>query len=263
MDRDRGSALSGFVRALCTNPSGDGAARALVMGALAPLGGISGQIYGSGRPATLELLGNFGWGAKEAAAFRTLTTGLPLPVPEAFTSASTIALPLSEMRERYPAMGMSDAPELPPLPDDEGRLLVVCVPIIWTEQPVGVLVAVISERPMLGPHDWQYLEGVAGALGLWMLEQRRSLIDNWRKTAPIPHAEIRLSPRQHRILELVGNGSNDAEIADGLGISIHMIRQDISEMMGLLGSDTRDGAAGRARDIGLLPDRRVRDGRAS
>lgn len=260
MDRDRGAALSGFVRVLCANPNGDGAARAMVMGALAPLGAVSGQIYGSGRPATLELLGNFGWSAKDAVAFRTLAVGLPLPASHAFTSVSTVAVPWHDLHDRYPALTSDDGPqEAPEIAD--GKPLVVCVPIVWTEQPVGVLVAIVNEQPPLGPPEWQYLDGVAGALGLWMIEQRRSLIDNWRKTAPMPHAEIRLSPRQHRILELVGNGSNDAEIADSLGISIHMIRQDISEMMELLGAETRDGAAGRARDIGLLPDRRVRDGR--
>lgn len=259
MERDRGAALSGFINVLRTNPSGDGAARAMVMGALAPLGAIAGQIYGSGRPATLELLGNFGWAAKEASAFRALAVGLPLPATHAFTSVSTVAVPWAEVHDRYPAL----MPEGPSgiTPDVDDAVLVVCVPIVWTEQPVGVLVAIINENPPLGPPEWQYLDGVASALALWMLEQRRSLIDNWRKTAPMPHAEIRLSPRQHRILELVGNGSNDTEIAESLGISIHMIRQDIAEMIELLGAETRDGAAGRARDIGLLPDRRIRDGR--
>lgn len=261
MDRDRGAALSGFVRVLCTNPNGDAAARAMVMGALAPLGGVAGQIYGSGRPATLELLGNFGWEAKEAVAFRALATGLPLPATHAFTSMSTVAVPWQDLHDRYPALSPGGDPDHASDIPDGSAPLTVCVPIVWTEQPVGVLVAMIDDHAPLGPSDWQYLDGVAGALGLWMIEQRRSLIDNWRKTAPVPHAEIRLSPRQHRILELVGNGSNDAEIADSLGISIHMIRQDISEMMELLGAETRDGAAGRARDIGLLPDRRIRDGR--
>ena len=260
MERDRGAALSGFIRVLCSNPNGDGAARAMVMGALAPLSGIAGQIYGSGRPATLELLGNFGWPAKDALLYRTLSTALPLPASRAFATASTVAVPWRRLREEYPALA-ADNGELPDISYDH-EPLVVCVPLMWIEQPVGVYIAILDEPTEMGAAEWQYLDGVAGALGLWLLEQRRSLIDNWRKTAPLPHAEITISPRQHRILELVGNGRHDAEIADSLGISIPMIRQDMQEIMELLGAETRDAATGRARDIGLLPDRRYRDGTA-
>lgn len=260
MDRNRGAALSGFIRVLCSNPSGDGAARAMVMGALAPLGGTAGQIYGSGRPATLELLGNFGWPAEDAVAFRTLATNLPLPACQAFTTASTVAVPSHRLHEEYPVLATGRAPGSPPPVPEGEEPLVVCVPIVWSEQPVGVLVAIIEGRTEMSAEEWQYLDGVAGALALWLLEQRRALIDNWRRSAPLPHAEITLSPIQHRLLELVGSGRTDAEIADSLDISMAMVRQDIEEIMKLIGTDDRDAAAGRAREIGLLPDRRARDG---
>ncbi len=263
MDRDRGSALSGLVRVLCTNPGGDGAARAMVMGALAPFGGIAGQIYGIGRPGTLELLGNFGWDPKEAVAFRTLTTSLPLPACHAFTKSTTVLVPWRDLFEQYPVLDdVSTNITLPETVDDV-ETVVACVPVIWSEQPVGVLVLILEEQAEFSRDDWLYLDGVAGVISLWLLEQRRLLIDTWRRAGPLPHAEVTLNPRQQRILELLGNGRTDVEISETLSISIHMVRQDLRAIMELLGTDSRDAATGRARDIGLLPDRRKRDGNTS
>lgn len=231
------------------------------MGALAPFGGIAGQIYGIGRPGTLELLGNFGWEPKEAIAFRTLTTNLPLPACHAFTSMTTVVVPWRDLFEQYPVLDQVVSSPA----QDGSQTVVVCVPVVWSEQAVGVLVLILEERPEFANgeftrDDWLYLDGAAGVVALWLLEQRRLLIDTWRKAGPLPHAEVTLNPRQQRILELLGNGRSDTEIADTLNISIHMVRQDLRTVMELLGTETREATTGRARDIGLLPDRRKRDG---
>lgn len=258
--RDRGAALSDFVQVLTTNPSGDGAARAMVLGALSPLGATAGQIYGSGRPATLELLGNFGWPAPDAAAFRALSISLPLPACDAFTTVSPVILPWRDLPEHYPMLATTDGDDPGSEVADGASALVVCVPIVWAQAPVGVLVALLDKPPDTGPAEWHYLDGVAAALALWLLEQRRALIDAWRTSARLPHADVAISPRQHRILELVGDGKTDAEIAEVLGVTMPLIRQDIKGVMELMGTKDRRTAAGRAREIGLLPDRRARDG---
>lgn len=232
----------------------------MVLGALGPVDGVAGQIYGLGRPGTLELLGNFGWPTGDASAFRALSIDLPLPACDAFTTVATVALPWRDLATAYPLLA-DEVDENPPvdLPESADGLI-VCVPIVWAEAPVGVVVALLGEHLDAGPGDWHYLDGVAGALALWLLEQRRSLIDTWRKAAPLPHVEVAISPIQHRILELVGDGKSDAEIAETVGLSLAMVRKDLKEVLGLMGTDDRRTAAGRAREIGLLPDRRARDG---
>lgn len=268
MSRDRGAALSGFLQFLTGNPDGDAATRSAVVGAMAPLGAIAGQVYGIGRPDTLELIGNFGYPGPDAAAFRTIVTSLPLPIADAFTSARTIATLTADLPQAYPLLasgphagadgtsdGTSDgtAEEADPRPT---RL--VCVPVPWSQAPVGILSVLLDDRE-LGPDDFTYLDGVASALALWFLEQRRALIDHWRRAAPLPHREFTISARQHRILELIGEDRTNTDIANVLGYSIPTVKKDLQEIMKLLGTQDRRTTAGRAREIGLLPDRRARD----
>ncbi len=54
MEVDRTTALCYFVRFLAGNPDGDAATRALVLGALAPVGGVAASIYAHDREATLR-----------------------------------------------------------------------------------------------------------------------------------------------------------------------------------------------------------------
>lgn len=257
MSRDRGAALSGFLQFLGGNPDGDAATRSAVVGALGPLGAIAGQVYGIGRPDTLELIGNFGYPGPDAAAFRTIVTSLPLPIADAFMSARTIATLTADLPRAYPLLASGTQEEGV---DDTGALAtrLVCVPVLWSQAPVGILSVLLDDRE-LGPDDYQYLDGVASALALWFLEQRRALIDRWRRAAPLPHREFTISARQHRILELIGEDRTNTEIADVLGYSIPTVKKDLQEIMKLLGTQDRRTTAGRAREIGLLPDRRARD----
>ncbi|MDO8308356.1 MAG: hypothetical protein Q7V58_08370 [Actinomycetota bacterium] len=264
MSRDRGAALSGFLQFLSGNPDGDAATRSAVVGALGPLGAIAGQVYGIGRPDTLELIGNFGYPGPDAAAFRTIVTSLPLPIADAFTTARTIATLTADLPRAYPllASGTEEAPEeVPGVAAEEidtRPTRLVCVPVLWLESPVGILSVLLDDRE-LGADDYQYLEGVASALALWFLEQRRALIDRWRRAAPLPHREFTITARQHRILELIGQERTNTDIANVLGYSIPTVKKDLQEIMKLLGTQDRRTTAGRAREIGLLPDRRARD----
>ena len=94
---------------------------------------------------------------------------------------------------------------------------------------------------------------------MWLNNQRSILVDRWRRTAPVPHREVRISDRQRQILELIGNDRTNGEIAKELGYSIPTIKKDLQSIMRILGTQDRRATAGRAREIGLLPERRIRD----
>jgi len=82
MELDRSTALCYFLRFLAGNPEGDAAARALVLGALSPLGVISASIYAQGRKPTLELAGNYGSDDELMASYRVVSISMPLPLCE-------------------------------------------------------------------------------------------------------------------------------------------------------------------------------------
>jgi DNA-binding CsgD family transcriptional regulator len=56
---------------------------------------------------------------------------------------------------------------------------------------------------------------------------------------------------------MIGEERTNSEIARKLGYSIPTIKKDLQEIMKLLGTTDRRATAGRAREIGLLPDRRA------
>lgn len=254
MERDRAAALSNFVRFLSGNPDGDAAARTMVLGGLAPFGFIAGQIYAMGGMQHLELVGNFGYPDADAAAFRRIAISVPLPVCDAFTSARTIAIPSESISEHYPLVAVNTRTD-----DDPSAMptRIVCVPTLWSETPIGVL-SLLQERTTTGDTDeWIHVDGVAAAVAMWLNNQRPTLIEHWKRAAPLPHREFTLSDRQRKILFMIGDNFTNNEIARKLGYSIPTIKKDLQEIMRMLGTQDRRTTAGRARELGLLPDRRA------
>jgi DNA-binding CsgD family transcriptional regulator len=256
MARDEAVALGAFVRFLAGAPGGDAAAQAMVVGALAPLGFVAGQVYALAGSGRLELLGNFGYPDADAAAFRTVLASLPLPVSDAFTSGRTIAVPAAELDERYPLLEPTDAD--PRTPSEESLdTEVVCTPVSWAGSPIGALALLRDATRQPSPDDWSYVEAVAAAVALWLHPQRTALIEHWKRAAPLPHREFTISERQRKILFMIGEDRTNTEIARKLGYSVPTIKKDLQEIMKLLGTTDRRATAGRAREIGLLPDRRA------
>lgn len=255
MERDRAAALSNFVRFLSGNPDGDAAARTMVLGGLAPFGFIAGQIYAIGGADHLELVGNHGYPHADAAAFRRIAVGVPLPICDAFMSARTIAVDSESISEHYPLIAAS----VPPEEGEEQRqpTRIVSVPTMWSETPIGVLSLLQERRDNAGADEWMYVEGVASAVAMWLNNQRPTLIEHWKRAAPLPHREFTLSDRQRKILFMIGDNFTNNEIARKLGYSIPTIKKDLQEIMRMLGTQDRRTTAGRARELGLLPDRRA------
>ncbi len=125
--------------------------------------------------------------------------------------------------------------------------------------PIGVISILQGESTEWHPADWQYVDGIAAAVSMWLNNQREILVDRWRRSAPSPQREVRISERQREILELVGLDRTNGEIAKSLGYSVPTIKKDLQQLMRLLGTHDRRSTSGRAREIGLLPERRARD----
>lgn len=259
MELDRTTALSYYLRFLAGNPDGDAAARAMVLGALAPLGVVAATIYAHDRESTLELVGNYGIDDESISSYRVIPVTMPMPLCEAFVSLNPVLLPAAELVSRYPIFssdpGFADGSTLSSAAD--GTL--VYAPILNSGVPIGSLWVVQSDQRDWQPADWQYLDGVIAGLSMWMNNQREILVDRWRRAAPSPAREVRISERQREILELVGLDRTNGEIAKSLGYSVPTIKKDLQHLMKLLGTHDRRSTAGRAREIGLLPERRSRD----
>ena len=254
MEHERTTALCQFLRFLAGNPDGDAATRALILGALAPTGVAAGQVYAFDGELTLELVGNYGFDEEDAANYRVLPVTMPLPICEAFTSLASIVVNRGELAARYPILQSDPSVAEDARVGDAGH--VMFVPILYRGVAVGAMTLLQEEPDDWGTGDWQLLDGITAALALWMNNQREILVDHWRRAAPLPLREVRISERQRQILELIGIDRTNGEIARELGYSIPTIKKDLQQIMRVLGTVDRRSTAGRAREIGLLPERR-------
>ena len=256
MERDRTTALSYFLRFLSGNPDGDATTRALVLGALAPVDVSAAQIYAASGPSALELIGNYGFDEVGAASYRTLPAAMPLPICEAFTSMRAVTVSIDDLPLRYPILESEGAlMHSTAAPGTRGTM--ICAPVLFSGVPIGA-VTLHQEFPVSWePGDWHYLDGVTAAVGMWMNNQREILVERWRRHAPTPPREVRISERQQDILEMVARSSTNAEIARKLGYSVPTIKKDLQHLMQMLGTHDRRTTAGRAREIGMLPERRA------
>lgn len=254
VELDRTTALTYFLRFLAGNPDGDAAARALVLGALAPLGVQAAHIYAHDGEATLEIMGNYGIDEEVASGYRAIPVNMPMPVAEAFVTLQPLVVREADLTDRYPLLH-GDAVMTDMLVTG-GKGQYVFAPILNSGVPIGAVVLVQAEAVEWQPGDWQYLDGITAGISMWMNNQREILVDRWRRSAPAARRDVRISERQREILELVGLDRTNGEIAKSLGYSIPTIKKDLQHLMKLLGTHDRRSTAGRAREIGLLPERR-------
>lgn len=257
MELDRTTALCYYLRFLAGNPDGDAAARALVLGALAPLGVQSALVYAHDREATLDLVANYAVDEEVAAGYRVVAVNLPLPVAETFVTLNPFVVAEVDLAERFPILQGDPGLAALPLTDGKGQLLFL--PILNSGVPIGAVTIIQPDRREVTAADWQYLDGILAGLSMWLNNQREILVDRWRRTAPATPRDVRISERQREILELVGLDRTNNEIAKSLGYSVPTIKKDLQHLMKLLGTHDRRSTAGRAREIGLLPERRARD----
>lgn len=257
MERDRAAALSYFLRFLAGNPDGDAATRALALGAAAPLDVVSVQIYASRNDVDLELVGNYGVPDDGVAAYRLIPLTMPLPICEAFASLQTVVVEHGRLTADYPIMetdpSIVDGSAAPYL---QGSI--VCLPVILSGVPIGVLTLLTQAPADWSADTWQYLDGVSAGVAMWMNNQRETLVDRWRRQAPAPSRQVRITERQRSILEMVARDLTNTEIAHKLGYSVPTVKKDLQQLMNLLGTHERRMTAGRAREVGLLPERRAR-----
>jgi DNA-binding CsgD family transcriptional regulator len=259
VELDRTTAIAYFLRFLAGNPEGDAAARAMVLGALAPFGTVGASVYAHDRDATLEMLGVYGVADEASSSYRAIPVAMPMPVCQAFVTLNPVVVASTRLLAEYPILqadpGLADLSSLAGA--ENGQL--VALPILNSGVAIGSVVLLQPDDHVWQPADWQYLDGVVAGLSMWMNNQRDILVDRWRRSAPTAQREVRISERQREILELVGLDRTNGEIAKSLGYSVPTIKKDLQHLMKLLGTHDRRSTAGRAREIGLLPERRARE----
>ena len=174
MELDRTTALCYFLRFLAGNPDGDAAARALVLGALAPLSAQAATLYAHDRETSLELVGNYGMDDELAAGYRLIPVHMPMPLAEAFVTLNPLVVSEADLVQRYPILHGDDVFAQQRLTSGRGQF--VSAPILNSGVPIGALTIVQPEVVEWQPADWQYLDGITAGIAMWLGVKREDLI---------------------------------------------------------------------------------------
>jgi ATP/maltotriose-dependent transcriptional regulator MalT len=116
---------------------------------------------------------------------------------------------------------------------DEGPIVAELLPLVRRSAPVFVdeLLAAFGRTPLAPSALGERQSSATPALAL-----------------PEP-----LSSRELKVLEPIGQGRSNAEIADALVIGVSTAKWHVSNVIGKLGAKSRTQAISRARELGLLP----------
>jgi DNA-binding CsgD family transcriptional regulator len=72
--------------------------------------------------------------------------------------------------------------------------------------------------------------------------ERTAGADYIRRMDPATHAISRLTAREHEVLSRTASGQTNAQIAAGLGVTIHAVKFHLSSIFRKLGVNNRTGA---------------------
>ena len=96
------------------------------------------------------------------------------------------------------------------------------------------------------------------AMGWWMSRKHNRIDDQKRTThqaADINHAEttgVKLSKREMEVLQLLGQGMTNQEIADKLFVSENTVKTHTNRIFEKLGTKSRAQAMVKAKEIGMI-----------
>lgn len=227
--------LRGLLHVLTNSPQAEAVARALTLGALQQLTPdyitVHALVDGS-----LELRSGFGLPPERAPLSARIPLDAPAPEAVAARSGTPQHVAGDALREAFPVMAHHDI---------AGRGDLLSLPLMHEARAVGVLTVRGQGALALDWDSHDLLDGVCSALALWLLTDAR--------TAPAParSARLRVTDRQHQVLDGLRRGLTNAAIASELGFAIGTIKADITAMSALLAASGREDLLRKATRAGF------------
>jgi len=248
---DRVVALEEFVRYLAAGPElGDGVVRALVLGALSPLGAVAGHLYLHDGEGSLVLVGSHGFTDEELVDFRVVSLSLPYPITQAFTSRRPVEVPRVVVQDEYPLLQPSrSASNDAAARRLEPTIVLMALPVVWQGICMGV-VGVVRRESEEPPADDTYLSAVVNSVALWLGGRRPgSATTNGQRSS---RSGRQLTPRQIEVLRLLAAGKSNGAIAAALGYSVSTVKSDVAGILDTLGVADRAAAVEAGMSLGLI-----------
>jgi len=247
--RDPLASLTTYLRLLASTDDGQAVAKALVLGALAPLGLVAGHLYAALDDEYLTLIGSHGFTDAELEGFRKIPVAVRLPLTNAFTSMRTFTTNGAEVVELFPLLGMPQV-----IGTDDWRFTassLIAVPVIHQGVSIGVIGLALTSVLTLDADDAWYLDSVAAATALWLIRTLNAAQMSVERRPPFDSRAL-ITARQRTVIEMVGQGFTNGEIAKQVGYSVPTIKKDLQYIMTLCDVHDRRQVYAVAKRVGLV-----------
>src|SRR5262245_16750241 len=148
----------------------------------------------------------------------------------------------------------SHDPSLPPLPSNGTRLLI----LIAESAPASLMAEVMASEASVvtdagsGERLVSALRAVAGGLVVRNRATASNAVPVRARALPADETSDALTPREHDILRLLGDGLANRDIAEALGLSDHTVKFHLRSIFVKLGAHSRTEAVSAAVRRGLL-----------
>jgi LuxR family transcriptional regulator, maltose regulon positive regulatory protein len=130
--------------------------------------------------------------------------------------------------------------------------------VISVAAPAGIYQTILDQGPEIGALLFRFDEKARAGDAGGALAHVRSLISSWGqhyqpdKTGPKRLLVDSLSRRERSILELIGQGRSNKEIARSLGITPETVKSHVKSIFAKLGVERRAQAIWRAHSLGII-----------
>ncbi|MFM8352704.1 MAG: response regulator transcription factor [Actinomycetales bacterium] len=247
--RDALASLTTYLRFLASTDDGQAVAKALVLGALAPMGLVAGHLYAALDDEHLTLIGSHGFTDAELEGFRRIPLTLRLPLTNAFTSMRPFTTNGAEIVELFPLLGMPQV-----VGTDDWRFTassLIAVPVIHQGVSIGVIGLALNSVLTLNADNAWYLDSVAAATALWLVRTLDTARMSVERRAAFDSTPL-ITARQRTVIEMVGQGFTNGEIAKQVGYSVPTIKKDLQYIMTLCDVHDRRQVYAVAKHVGLV-----------
>lgn len=125
----------------------------------------------------------------------------------------------------------------------------ISIPLRHSAPPSAAMITFTGDHDradllkILGQHGWTLTTAAWAAHQRYLLHFGAEFLDR-----------NRITPKQRELLEMVGAGLLDKQIAERLGVSISAIRQRLNALMQKTGTANRAEVAALAMSLGIMPD---------
>jgi len=243
-----GVRFTSFLQHLGGFPEPRGVAQAVARGPLASYGVTSLNIWIHEDFNELVCISTHGIIDSYDNPYQRVPLGFHAPITESFLTGASVILPLSEMMNAYPSLGL-DVEYWEQVLSENGDGDVAQVPIVSSGSAIGMFAFLCKDTINWTVNDYAVLDAVAAGLGLWLSHPRsgvKYLVNNTQSTG------LQLSLRQIEVLRLVSEGKSNSAIAYRLGYSQSTIKQELQRISRRLKVANRNEAVTRAIELNLM-----------